>query len=151
MAHITGNGSCRIRWQRQLRPISAFPAHRDSCVFPINIFEVESDDLTRSQTKPREQKQNGVIAASQRRAPVTMAQHLSHLTWQQMLGDSSERPTCHFRNGQRQIAVDQSFVVQVTQKRPRRCYQVFRFRWAVPVRMPLHKRGYINGTYLGQP
>ena len=74
MAQITRDGSCDIRRERQLRPFPTFPAHRDSRVFPIDIFEVESDDFTRPQTKSREQKQDGVIASSHRRASVAMMQ-----------------------------------------------------------------------------
>jgi len=79
MAQITRKGSCDIRRERQLRPFSTFPAHGDSRVFPIDIFEVESDDFTRPQAKPREQKQDGVIASSHRRASVAMMQEPPYL------------------------------------------------------------------------
>lgn len=116
MAQITRNGSCDIRRERQLRPFSTFPAHRDSCVFPIDIFEVESDDFTRPQAKPREQKQDGVIASSHRRASVAMMQNLPYLSGRQMFGANRERPTCHFRNDQREIPVNQAPVMQINAK-----------------------------------
>jgi len=49
---VTRNRACGIRWQWQLRPLSTFPAHCDSFIFPINIFEIETDDFARAQTKP---------------------------------------------------------------------------------------------------
>ena len=88
MEPLAASGSLPVagRRQRKLRPFPTFSAHRDSCVLPIDIFEVESDDFTSPQTKPREQKEDSVIASSRRRASVAMMQHLPHLSWSQMFG-----------------------------------------------------------------
>jgi hypothetical protein len=50
---ITGKGSCDIRWQWKLCPFS-LSTDRDQSAFPINVFEIESDDFTCSQTETSE-------------------------------------------------------------------------------------------------
>jgi hypothetical protein len=83
---VGGDRFSNLRWQRHVSPLSAFTAHRQTTLFPIDVIERHGHNFARPQTEPSQQQQDCIIAPAHRRAPITAREHLLHLSWVQELG-----------------------------------------------------------------
>jgi hypothetical protein len=69
-AQIKYDSRTDVGWQRHLCQASAFATDRDAAVVPIDIIQVQRNNLAGPQTQSGEQQENGVVPLSLRSVPL---------------------------------------------------------------------------------
>jgi hypothetical protein len=64
VAQVEGESFTDIGWERQLSPAPTFGADGYPCILPVDVFQIQGDDLASTQAQSGQQKQNRVIAPS---------------------------------------------------------------------------------------
>jgi hypothetical protein len=77
---VGGDRFSNLRWQRHVSPLSAFTAHRQTTLFPIDVIERHGHNFTGPQTEPSQQQQDRIIAPAHCRVPITAREHLLRLS-----------------------------------------------------------------------
>jgi hypothetical protein len=88
-----GNGFPYICRKWQLNLMTAFRTNGNPRVLPINVFQIQGNDGTSTQTEPGQENQNRVIPASDGRPSLIALQHSSYAAGGEELGQSRKRPT----------------------------------------------------------
>ena len=78
VAQVERESFTDIGWEWQLSPASTFRPDGYPCVLPVDIFQIQGDDLASTQAQSGQQKQNRVIAPSDGSRSVIALQHSLH-------------------------------------------------------------------------
>jgi hypothetical protein len=86
MAQIQGKSFTYIRRQGKLIPAPSFRSNGDPRIFPIDVFEIQGNDFAGPETESGQQKQNRVIAFSDRSFSIAAIQHSLNAAGGEILG-----------------------------------------------------------------
>ena len=84
-AQIQCDSLANVAWQWHLCSASAFATNRDAAIVPIDIIQVQCNNLAGPQTQSGQQQQNGVVPLSIGSVPLTVIEKPLNCTrWQEL-------------------------------------------------------------------
>ena len=90
---------------RQGHPImhQALAANEDFPGAPINIVELQCNDLPSTETETGEEKKNCMVATTRCRVPITTVEHSGDFIGSEVLRDSGQAPIGNCGDGRSQV------------------------------------------------
>jgi hypothetical protein len=79
MSEIRDDRFADIGGQRQLEPPAALATHAQGAILPVDILELEKRHFTGTQTQPRKQQQDRIVASPDRGVSIDSSQQPAHL------------------------------------------------------------------------
>ena len=139
-----------IDWQGHEDGLATLAANGYLALLPIDVLQVQSDNLARPESKPGKQQQDRVVPSADGRLSITTIEYPLHRVCGKKLGEDRELPFWDGRHAGRQVGRHVPAVQQITEERAKRCDHQGGPPGAKLMSVTAHEISHINGTNRGQ-
>lgn len=103
MSDIVGHGFANVRRDRHAVVPLAFASNDEFTGAPVDIVELDSNDLLRPKAQTGKQKHHGVVTSAELGVASDGSENGLHLFRRDMTGKPGRRAVRHFRDAERQV------------------------------------------------